>query len=71
MNYPYLGIRFIEEDKQNIVFFTSENTGVVVLDTTGDESMKFGTNGPFNEDDYDFLPDKDENGQEICVRISN
>ena len=71
MNYPYLGIRFIEEDKQNVVFFTSENTGVVVLDTTNDESMKFGTNGTFNEDDYDFLPDKDENGQDICVRISN
>jgi hypothetical protein len=70
MNYPYLGIKFVD-DKKNVVFFTSENRGVVVLDETMQDGFTFGTNGEFSEDDYDFLPDKDENGVDICVRINN
>jgi hypothetical protein len=70
MKYPYLGFRLIE-DKTNVVFFTSENEGVVVLDETGKDGYTFGTNGTFNEDDYDFLPDKDVEGNEVCVRLAN
>lgn len=70
MNYPYLGIKFVD-DKKNVVLFTGENKGVVVLDETMDESMLFGANASFNEDEYDFLPAEDENGNEICVRLSN
>lgn len=70
MNYPYLGFKVVE-DKNNVVFFTGENEGVVVLDETMIDGMTFGTNGEFNEDEYDFLPDNDGNGNELCVRLSN
>ena len=70
MKYPYLGFRLIE-DRTNVVFFTSENEGVVVLDESGKDGYTFGTNGTFNEDDYDFLPDKDNEGNEVCVRLAN
>lgn len=71
MKYPYLGYKLDEQDRMNVVFFTSEDEGVVVLDQTHEEGQTFGTNGTFNEDDYDFLPDKDSNGQEVCVRLAN
>lgn len=70
MKYPYLGFRLIE-DRTNVVFFTSENEGVVVLDESGKDGYTFGTNGIFDEDDYDFLPDKDNEGNEVCVRLAN
>lgn len=70
MNYPYLGIKYVE-DKGNVVLFTSENHGVVVLDETMEDGMTFGTNGEFNEDDYDFLPANDADGNPVSVRISN
>jgi hypothetical protein len=70
MNYPYLGFKVVN-DKNNVVFFTSENQGVVVLDETNIEGMTFGTNSEFNEEEYDFLPDNDGNGNELCVRLSN
>jgi hypothetical protein len=71
MKYPYLGYKLDEQDRMNVVFFTSEDEGVVVLDQTHEEGQTFGTNSTFNEDDYDFLPDKDSNGQEVCVRLAN
>lgn len=70
MNYPYLGVKFMD-DKKNVVLFTSENKGVVVLDETMEDGLRFGTNSDFNEDEYDFLPANDGNGNELCVRISN
>ena len=69
-NYPYLGFKIVNE-KLNVVFFTSEDTGVVLMDETGVEGLEFGTNGEFNEEEYSFLPDKDENGEEINIRIHN
>jgi len=70
MNYPYLGIKTVE-DRKNIVFFTGENKGVVVYDETHKGGMEFGRNAAFDEDEYDFLSDKDDNGNEIFVRLSN
>ena len=64
MNYPYLGLK-IKDKKNNVVFFTSENRGVVVLDETGEENMMFGLNGEFNEDKSDFL------SPEIQISIAN
>lgn len=70
MNYPYLGYKEVDR-KKNIVLFTSENKGVVVLDETLEKGMTFGTNSDFNEDEYDFLSDKDQEGNEIYVRLAN
>ena len=70
MQYPYLGIKIVE-DKKNIVFFTEENKGVVVYDETGVDRLRFGFNGAFDEDEYDFLSANDEKGNPIFVRLSN
>lgn len=63
MEYPYLGFR--NEDGSGIlsndsvvVFFTSENQGVVVHSASDKPADRFGSYGPFNEDDFYFYPEK-------------
>ena len=66
MEYPYLG--FINEDNTHtvnahsiIVFFTSENKGVVVHNINENNqngSFAFGKYGDFVEDDFEFYPEE-------------
>lgn len=64
MEYPYLG--FKNENGTNIVgkesiivFFTSENHGVVVHNSDNNSKENaFGTYGEFNEDDFYFYPEE-------------
>ena len=64
MEYHYLGFKNADGSDtptQNslIVFFTSENKGVVVHNNNnGNPNEAFGKNGTFNEDDFDFYPEK-------------
>ena len=69
MDYPYLAFQIIDEDL-NVVFFTSENTGVVVLDETEKDGFRFGENHEFNEEDYTVLP-HENNGEEVFIRLNN
>ena len=62
--YPYLGINHID-DKSYVVLFTEEDTGVVVLNETNVDSIKFGMYGNFDESRFEPLP------SEQCVRLSN
>ena len=62
--YPYLGRNFIN-NKQYIVLFTEEETGVVVLNETESANIKFGTINTFDESQFEMLP------PEECVRLSN
>lgn len=64
MNYPYLGRHFIN-DKPYVVLFLGEETGVVVVDETEGDSIKFGQYGNFDENVFELLP-PDE-----VVRLSN
>lgn len=62
--YPYLGRNYIN-GKQYIVLFTEEEKGVVVMDETGNSSIKFGTYSTFAEELFEVLP------PDVCVRLSN
>lgn len=64
MEYPYLGINYVDE-KPYVVLFTEEETGVVVLNETTNENIKFGMIGNFDETKFELLP------QDQCVRLSN
>ena len=63
-SYPYLGIRHIN-GKSYVVLFTEEDTGVVVMNETDSEKIKFGLIGNFDETEFEKLP------QDQCVRLNN
>ena len=62
--YPYLGINHIN-DKPYVVLFTEEEKGVVVMNETDSETIKFGYIGNFDEDKFEILP------PDQCVRLNN
>lgn len=62
--YPYLGINQID-NKNYVVLFTEEDTGVVVMNETNSEVIKFGKITNFDESKFKPLP------QDQCVRLSN
>lgn len=64
MTYPYLGRNYINE-KPYVVLFLEEETGVVVVNETDSEDIKFGQYGNFDESKFELLP-PDE-----VVRLSN
>lgn len=64
MKYPYLGRNYIN-NKPYVVLFLEEETGVVVVDETEGDSIKFGQYGNFDENVFELLP-PDE-----VVRLSN
>lgn len=55
MNYPYLGRHYIN-DKPYVVLFLEEETGVVVVNETDSEEIKFGQYGNFDESVFEVLP---------------
>lgn len=64
MEYPYLGYKNMDGETENpnensvIVFFTSENKGVVVHNNNVDNKAEaFGTYGIFDEDNFEFYPE--------------
>ena len=63
-SYPYLGIRQ-NNGKNYVVLFTEEDTGVVVMNETDSEKIKFGLIGSFDETEFEKLP------QDQCVRLNN
>ena len=63
-NYPYLGIKQID-GKSYVVMFTEEDKGVVVMNETDSEKIKFGLIGSFDETEFEKLP------PDRCVRLSN
>ena len=63
-SYKYLGIRQIN-GKSYVVLFTEEDTGVVVMNETDSEKIKFGLIGSFDETEFEKLP------QDQCVRLNN
>ena len=63
-SYPYLGLRHIN-GKSYVVLFTEEDTGVVVMNETDSEKIKFGLIGSFDETEFEKLP------QDQCVRLNN
>lgn len=64
-NYPYLGVKTFEDETQYVVLFTEQDYGVVVMNNTSNENIKFGLISSFDENEFDFL-DKEQ-----CVRINN
>lgn len=62
--YPYLGINYIDE-KPYVVLFTEEEHGVVVMNETNSQTIKFGYIGNFDESQFELLP------QDQCVRLNN
>lgn len=62
--YPYLGVNVIN-GKQYVVFFTEEDRGVVVMNETDSESIKFGMIDNFAEEQFEPL------SQDQCVRLCN
>lgn len=62
--YPYLGRNYID-NKAYVVLFTEEENGVVVMNETNSETIKFGKILSFDESQFEVLP-PDE-----CVRLSN
>lgn len=62
--YPYLGITHLGE-KAYVVFFTEPDTGVVVLNETESDRIKFGMYGGFAEERFEVLP------PDVCVRLQN
>ena len=59
--YPYLGIKQIE-DKSYVVLFTEEDRGVVVMNQTNSDKIKFGMIGNFDENEFELLPQTN-----VCV----
>lgn len=64
MNYPYLGRNYID-GKPYVVFFTEPERGVVVINETDSENIKFGKYMSFDEDSFELLP------PDISVRLQN
>ena len=64
-NYPYLGVKTFEDETQYVVLFTEQDYGVVVMNNTSNENIKFGLISSFDENEFDFL-DKEQ-----CVIINN
>lgn len=62
--YPYLGIKKIDE-KNYVVLFTEEDTGVIVMSEVNEGNIKFGKIGNFDENEFEILP------EDQCVRLSN
>lgn len=62
--YPYLGVNTIN-DKQYVVLFLNEEQGVVVMNETDSETIRFGMLSEFDESVFEPLP------QDQCVRLSN
>lgn len=62
--YPYLGINYIDE-KPYVVLFTDEEQGVVVMNETTSDTIKFGYIGNFDENQFEMLP------PDQCVRLNN
>lgn len=62
--YPYLGIRQIN-GKSYVVLFTEEEHGVVVMNSTESDTIKFGYIGNFDEEKFEKLP------PDQCVRLNN
>lgn len=62
--YPYLGINYIDE-KPYVVLFTEEEYGVVVMNETNSDTIKFGYIGNFDEERFEKLP------QDQCIRLNN
>lgn len=63
-NYPYLGIKHID-DKSYVVLFTEPERGVIVMSNFDEEGLNFGTIGNFGEESFEPLP------PDQCVRLSN
>lgn len=65
MNYPYLGRNYIG-DKPYVVMFEKENSGMVLVNETDSDTIKFGKYyTDLEEDEFEFLP------SEEFVRLSN
>ena len=64
MEYPYLGRNYVN-GKPYVVLFLKEDNGIVLMNETGIDDIKFGTIGDFDEEAFELLP-PDE-----CVRINN
>lgn len=62
--YPYLGINKIN-DKNYVVLFLEEDRGIVVMNETDSEKIKFGLIDNFDESKFEMLP------PDQCVRLSN
>lgn len=70
MEYPYLGYKnengSLEVTQETmVVFFTSENKGVVVCNLNNIDNKPFGTYGSFIEDEFEFYPERN------VVRLQN
>ena len=64
LEYPYLGRHYVG-DKPYVVMFLEEGKGVVLVNETDSDKIKFGMYGNFDEDSFEILP-PDE-----VVRLSN
>ena len=62
--YPFLGINHVD-GKSYVVFFTEPDRGVILMNETDNDKLKFGTITDFDETQFEVLP------QEQCVRLSN
>lgn len=62
--YPYLGINQFE-CKNYVVLFVEPDRGVIVMNETDNDKLKFGTIGDFDEAQFDVLP------QDQCIRLNN
>ena len=62
--YPYLGINQFE-GKNYVVLFVEPDRGVILMNETDNDKLKFGTITDFDETQFEVLP------QEQCVRLSN
>lgn len=64
MEYPFLGRNYVK-GKAYVVMFTEPDYGVVLMDETDADDIKFGQIGAFDEGMFELLP-PDE-----CIRINN
>lgn len=62
--YPYLGINQFKGENY-VVLFVEPDRGIIVMNETDNDKLKFGTIGDFDETQFDVLP------QDQCVRLSN
>ena len=64
MEYPYLGRKFLD-GKPYVVLFTEPDYGVVVVNETTSENIKFGAIMSFDENSFELLPPNE------VVRLNN
>ena len=64
MEYPYLGRKFLD-GKPYVVLFTEPDYGVVVVNETTNENIKFGAIMSFDENSFELLPPNE------VVRLNN